>query len=114
MAANKPADAVDRCFATNGSEIARGDGVWAGILDDEPAGACTQAFPIFSTSRIVAGGPLEGGVYKCARKSVDAALADGTYAPWVPGAADVDRLEVVFPTGVCDYTKPDLGRPAGW
>jgi hypothetical protein len=114
VAANKPAGAVDACFATNGSEIAKGSDVWAGILDNRPAGACTSAFPLFSTSRIVAGGPLEGGVYKCARKPVETAVADGTYAPWVPGAADVDRLRVIFPTGVCDYSKPDLGRPAGW
>ena len=37
-----------------------------------PAGPCTQAFPLHSTSRIVAGGPLRGGVYKCALQSVDA------------------------------------------
>jgi hypothetical protein len=38
VAGNKPAAAVDSCFATNGSPIASGDDVWAGILDDRPAG----------------------------------------------------------------------------
>ena len=94
--------------------IASGADVWAGILDSRPAGACTSAFQIFSTTRIVAGGPIEGGVFKCARKSVATALADGTYAPWVPTAADVTRLGQIFPTGVCDYSKPDVGRPAGY
>ena len=28
-------------------------------------------------------------------------------------AAKVARLEQIFPQGVCDYTKPDVGRPAG-
>ena len=114
VAANKPAAAVDSCFATNGSLMSSGPDVWAGILDSRPAGACTAAFQTFSTSRIVAGGPIEGGVFKCARKSVATALADGTYAPWVPTAADVTRLGQIFPTGVCDYSKPDVGRPAGY
>jgi hypothetical protein len=114
VAENKPAGAVDACFATDGSPIASGDDVWAGILDDDAAGPCTQAFPLYSTSRIVAGGPIEGGVYKCALKPVTTAVADGTYAPWVPSAEDVARLQQIFPTGVCDYSKPDVGRPAGW
>ena len=46
VAGNKPPRAVDRCFATNGSEIAAGDGVWNGALDDEPPGACTALFPL--------------------------------------------------------------------
>jgi len=29
----------------------------------------------------------------------------------VPVAEDVARLQQVFPTGVCDYTKGDLGLP---
>jgi uncharacterized tannase-like protein DUF6351 len=43
-----------------------------------------------------------------------AAVADGTYGPWIPGAADVTRLQQIFPTGVCDYSKPDVGRPSGF
>ena len=58
VAENKPTDAVDRCFNRDGSEFARGDDVWDGILNGEPDGACTQKFPLYSTARIVAGGPL--------------------------------------------------------
>jgi hypothetical protein len=108
---NKPADATDACFATNGTLLASGDDVWGGILDDKPAGACTQAFPIYSTSRIVAGGPIEGGVFKCALQPVESALAQGLYGAWGPTAAEVDRLKAIFPSGVCDYSKPDLMVP---
>jgi hypothetical protein len=108
---NKPAEAVDSCFRTDGSLLARGDGVWNGILDDRPAGACTQAFPLHETSRIVSGGPIEGGVFKCALQSVDAAIAGGLYGAWQPSEAEVARLEQIFPTGVCDYRKRDLGLP---
>ena len=113
VAGNKPAAAVDSCFATNGSLTYSGNDAWAGILDSAPAGPCTQALPLFSTSRIVAGGPIEGGVFKCALKPVTAAIADGTYAPWLPNATDVARLQQIFPTGVCDYSRPDVGRPPG-
>nr|MBA3348846.1 hypothetical protein [Actinomycetota bacterium] len=111
VAQNKPAGAVDKCFNGDGSPIASGDGVWNGILDDEAAGACTQRFPLYSTSRIVAGGPIEGGIYKCQTKSVATAIADGTYGLWAPSAADTARLQQIFPTGVCDYSKPDAGKP---
>ena len=108
---NKPADAVDACFHTDGSLLAKGDGVWNGILDSKPAGACTQAFPIYSTSRIVAGGPIEGGVFKCALQSVSDAIGRGLYGSWQPSGAELARLQQIFPSGVCDYTKPDEGLP---
>ena len=85
--------------------------MWDGILNGEPAGACTQAFPLYSTSRIVAGGPIEGGVFKCAVQPVERALAQGLYGSWEPTAAEVDRLKAIFPAGVCDYSKPDQMVP---
>ena len=111
VAGNKPAGAVDRCFATNGSPLASGDGVWSGILDSGPKGACAQAFPLSSTSRIVAGGPIEGGIFACTLQSVQQAVQGGLYAPWSPSQADVARLRQIFPKGVCDYTKGDAGLP---
>ena len=111
VAGNKPARAVDRCFTTAGVEIAAGDHVWDGILDDEPPGACTQAFPIHSSSRIVAGGPIEGGIFKCALQSLDAALASGAYGTWTPDDAEKTRLAQIFPQGVCDWSQGDVGRP---
>ena len=96
----KPASASDACFATNRTLIASGPDVWDGILNDEPAGACTQAFPLYSTSRIVAGGPIEGGVFKCTVQPVERAVAQGVYGSWEPTAAEVDRLNAIFPSGV--------------
>jgi hypothetical protein len=111
VAGNKPELATDRCFRTDGTEIARGAHVWDGILDSGPKGACAQEFPLHSTSRIVAGGPLRGGVYKCALRSVDDAIANHLYGSWTPSATEVARLKQIFPTGVCDYGLPDAGRP---
>ena len=108
----RPPEATDRCFTATGTEIARGSRVWDGILDSRSDGACTTAFPIHSTSRIVAGGPLRGGVYKCALQPVSKAIARGLYGSWKPSAEERARLEQIFPTGVCDYTNPDVGRPS--
>ena len=112
VAQNKPAMAVDACFDRFGALQAMGHGVWAGILDAEPAGACTAQYPLYGTSRIVAGAPITGDMYRCARKSVATALADGSYAPWVPSAEQVAQLNQIFPDGVCDYSQPDQARPA--
>jgi uncharacterized tannase-like protein DUF6351 len=111
VAGNKPAAAVDACYDLNGKLMYAGDGVWDGILDGNPAGPCTQAFPLYRTSRIVAGAPIEGGIYNCSRKPVDTAVADGTYAPWKPGADEIAQLKAIFPDGVCDYSRPDQARP---
>ena len=111
VAGNKPELATDRCFTTDGTEIARGAGVWDGILDDGPKGACAQYFPLHSTSRVVAGGPLRGGVYKCQLQPVQDAVARGLYGTWAPSPSELARLEQIFPTGVCDYGLPDAGRP---
>jgi hypothetical protein len=112
VAGNKPPRAIDRCFTTGGQQIAAGDDVWDGILNDDPPGPCTQAFPIYSSSRRVAGGPIEGGIFKCGLQSVDAAIASGVYGAWVPSAAEKARLGQIFPEGVCDWSQNDVGRPA--
>lgn len=111
VAKNKPALAVDRCFDSYGGEIASGGDAWSGILDDGAEGACTQEFELFSTSRIVAGNGIEGGVFKCTLQSVDAAFMSGAYGDWMPSQAEYAMLNVIFPQGVCDYSKPDQGRP---
>jgi hypothetical protein len=111
VAQNRPARAVDSCFDLQGRLLEAGEGVWSGILDAAAPGACTQAFPLYGTSRTVAGAPIHGAMYRCALKGVDAAVADGTYAPWAPTADDVAKLKKIFPAGVCDYSRPDRARP---
>jgi Tannase-like family of unknown function (DUF6351) len=107
VARNKPAQAVDSCFATDGSLIASGRGVWDGVIDDRPDGACTERFQIYSSSRRQAGGPYEGGVWKCQLQPVRQAVDRGVYGTWEPTADELARLERVFPAGVCDFTRPD-------
>lgn len=108
---NKPAAAVDACYDVQGQRLHAGSGVWSGILDREAPGACTQAFPLYGTSRTVAGAPIHGAMYRCALKPVERAVADGSYAPWVPNTEEIAKLKAIFSSGVCDYGQPDQARP---
>ena len=112
VAKNEPADAVDACFATNGSLLATGDGVWSGILDDGPDGASTNVFPLNSSSRIVSGGPIEGSVFECRRQPVKRGLRRGVYGAWQATDAEVPRLQEIFPDRRLRLlSKPDAGLP---
>ena len=125
----KPAGAVDSCWSTDGTLIASGDDVWSGAVelaltgegawtgtaptevDGVPVGACSATFPIHSTSRIVAGGPITNDVYKCHLKSVEQSIADGDYGEWSPDPYEQATLENIFPTGVCDWSLRSVGYP---
>ena len=111
VAGNKPAGAVDRCFATNGTPIHAGADSWDGILNDRPLGPCASKFAIHETSRTVAGAPFDEELYKCKLQPVAAAIARGLYGQWEPSETEVARLEEIFPSGVCDFSKRDEGRP---
>lgn len=107
---NRPPDAVDRCYDAQGDLVAAGDTVWDGAWNQRPQGACYREYPSFQDSRMVAGAPISGEVFKCQRQSVSQAVKSGVY-----GGIDMRpyRLELqrVFPNGVCDYRLPDQGRP---
>lgn len=111
VAGNRPARAVDSCFDVNGKLIYAGADAWDGILDDKPPGPCTQRFPLYGTSRIVAGAPIEGDIFRCALQPVEQAITRGLYGTWVPNDAQVAKLRQIFPQGVCDYSLPDQARP---
>lgn len=98
-------------FDVQGNQIAAGDDVWNGILDNKPPGECTKRFPIYKTSRIVAGGPFKGSIFKCHLKSISQAIEDGDYGVWIPTAEQEEILRRIFPKGVCDFRKPDVGLP---
>lgn len=104
---------VDQCFGAGGARIAAGDRVWAGVLDDRPAGACTQAYPILTSPRMAAGDSFRGDMFKCALKPLATAMRDGTYGSVRFNHAQKAWLAKIFPQGVCDYGRPDQGRPRG-
>ena len=88
---DKPRDAVDACFV-NGQEIT------------DPA-TCRTTFPFFADARIAAGGPLADNVMQCRRKSPKPEDYKVTFT-----AGQWARLKQVFPTGVCDYSRPGVDQ----
>ena len=106
-----PAQFTDACFDPSGAPIGIGENVWDGILDNKPPGVCTRAYPVFASSRMVAGDSHAGDMFKCQLKSVDEAITDGTYGDVSFDPAEEAWLRDIFPDGVCDYSKPDAGRP---
>jgi hypothetical protein len=114
VAGNKPPRATDRCFNGLGQQIAAGPDVWDGVIDSNPAGACTQRFPTFSTTRRVAGGPFEQSIFKCQLIPVAQAIGRGFYGQWTPTVPQVAALQAIFPQGVCDYSQPDASLPPEW
>ena len=139
VGAAKPSGAADRCaFGTIGGRLELPDAIVAplGLAQlpllpgtalpdvDVPArvdvpedfdsglGPCSLLLPVSSTPRIAAGGPLSDDVIKCQRRPIDAADYPGGLT-----AGQRAELEAVFPTGVCDWSKPaaeDVERSMLW
>jgi hypothetical protein len=72
--------------------------------NDDPA--CVAAFPVHEEPRMAAGAPRSGDVLKCALQPVDE--ASDQYAVELTDA-QLDRLAEIFPTGVCDWSRPSQG-----
>ncbi len=109
----KPAAAVDTCYDDAFALVAAGDDVWNGVLTNQPdKGPCALKYPVYADSRMVAGEDISTDTFKCDTKTLAAALGDGTYGNVVWSAEQLAALTALFgDSGVCDYTKPDLGRP---
>lgn len=92
VARNKPADLVDACY----------DAAFVKITD--PA-VCQQLYPPSLEPRLVAGEPITNDFIKCALKPVNAA----DYVPPLT-SAQFSQLQAIFAGGVCDYSKPPIGK----
>lgn len=86
------------------------------LLSTDPTGtekvtdsAACDADPVLApdaSPRQAAGGPRGENVLKCQIKPLD--VAD--YAPAVLSGTQLQRLQAVFPNGVCDWSLPGLGQ----
>jgi len=99
----KPADLRDDCFAENGERIVEQPIFDLDRLFDNTQGSCNQLFPPHAGLRLVAGGPLTNDVLKCQLKQIDYAEYAVQFA-----AVEKDRLEAIFPLGICDWSKPGV------
>jgi hypothetical protein len=92
---NKPAEAFDFCYIGSDYQTKVTD---QGKCDADPV------LHYYASPRQTAGGPLAEDVLKCRTKS----LKRGDFKTQFSDA-QWQRLERVFPAGVCDWSKPGVG-----
>jgi hypothetical protein len=93
--ARKPAAAVDGCWSSLTQFIAEPQ-----TLSSSPNTACNTLFPSWTFPRQVAGGPVAANIMKCSLKTINVADYTATFS-----GPELVRLNAVFPTGVCDWSK---------
>ncbi|MFV0316849.1 MAG: DUF6351 family protein [Microthrixaceae bacterium] len=103
LAATRPDEAVNTCFDEDGAVVEAGADVYDA---DAP---CAQEYPLHDDPRTAAGAPLANNIAKCTLQSVTEALEGGVYEVEFTDA-QIERLESIFPDGVCDWTVAGVGQ----
>jgi hypothetical protein len=62
-------------------------------------------YPVHSEPRLIAGAPLTNDILKCQLKPIDYADYKVTFS-----AAQKTRMESIFSSGVCDFSRPGVGQ----
>jgi len=99
IVANRPGAAFD--FCNKPLDASHSTKVTDMALCDTDPGLKPHASP-----RQIAGGPVAENILKCALKPIDRS----DYNPVGISDAQFDRLKLVFPGGVCDFSKPGVGQ----
>jgi hypothetical protein len=105
MMRNRPADAVDGCWTAATDTTPAEFIAEPQTFSRESTSRCNTLYPSYSFTRQVAGGPLDANVLKCQLKPVDPADYGTALS-----ATDRQRLERVFPGGVCDWSKSGVNQ----
>jgi hypothetical protein len=95
---NKPAEAFDFCYLST-------DPMFTTKVTDQSVCDADPTLKSFASPRQTAGGPLSENVLKCQLKPFNAADYNVTFT-----AGQLGRLQQVFPTGVCDWSKPGVNQ----
>ncbi len=102
---HKPAAAIDGCWAP--AEGAASSPLQfvaePQTFSRQPNTRCNTAYPSYGFTRLVAGGPLDANVLKCQLKPIDPREYGNHFTP-----DELRRLRAIFPTGVCDFSKPGV------
>ncbi|GIJ27357.1 hypothetical protein Vqi01_25190 [Micromonospora qiuiae] len=95
---SRPKQVADGCIPADGDRIVE-------KLSLDPAAECNQLFPFYRNPRVIAGGPTSSAVLKCQLQPLDRSAYSVTFTneQW-------QRLQAVFPGGVCDWSKPGVGQ----
>jgi hypothetical protein len=94
----KPATAADGCWDAEGTRIDE-------VATFDGPGRCNTLFPNHKNPRLVAGSPVADDIGKCQLKPIDPRDYTASFS-----ADEMQRLRRVFPSGVCDYTRPGVNQ----
>ena len=95
---NKPRDATDACWDQAGKKIVE-------VASADGNGTCNSLYPVHREPRLVAGAPPTNDVIKCRLKPINFADYKVTFTD-----AQKARAAAVFPSGVCDFSKPGVDQ----
>jgi hypothetical protein len=97
---NQPADVQEGCYTKDATPVFIAQ---TQVREQDASTSCNQLYPTNSFPREVAGADIASDIIKCQLKPLDAAdyAKPFTTAQWA-------RLQAIFPTGVCDWSKPGL------
>jgi hypothetical protein len=96
----RPASLVDACWTPDGRKI-----VERQVYGRE--GQCNQLYPPHSAPRLEAGAPLADDIWKCELKPIDWSDYKVSFSD-----SEKQRLRKIFADGVCDWSRPGVGRVA--
>lgn len=88
---HKPIGAVDSC--------------WVSTRQITDRARCRALYPYFGSPRIAAGEPTAENVLKCRLRPLDRGEYNATFTDF-----EWQRLQEVFPEGVCDYRVPGVSQ----
>ncbi len=91
----KPAGLTDACWTKDGEKIVE--------KQQFMAGRCHELYPSHTFPRFVAGAPIANDIIKCQLKPISASDYKVTVS-----ADQLARLKKIFPSGVCDWSKPGV------
>ena len=98
----KPASGVEGCYDKSTPPAFIAEKL---VFTSQPVSKCSSLYPVYSSPRLEAGGPLSADVLKCTLKPVDPRDYRVPFS-----SAEMATLTAIFPDGVCDWSKPGVNQ----
>lgn len=97
---NKPADVVEGCYTRDPTPVFIAE---RQVREQDQVTPCNTLYPTVSFPREVAGADIASDIIKCQLRPLSASdyAVPFTSAQWA-------RLQAIFPSGVCDWSKPGV------
>ena len=102
VARNKPSDLEDGCWSRDDAPTFFPE---TQTFGGPGTSFCNDLYPAFPFPRMVAGAPIANDIIKCKLKPIN---PDDYAVPFTD--AQRDRLNAVFPEGVCNWSRRGVGQ----